>query len=119
MKKFLNTVYVTTEGASLKKDGENLVAEVDGVERARVPLHMLGSVVAFGAIYISPALIGACAGTGITLVLLDRTGRFQPGSRDLSPAMCCCGGRSIVRLRRPKILCAVWLSARYPTSGRC
>lgn len=77
MKKLLNTVYVTTEGASLRKDGENLVAEVDGAERARVPLHMLGSVVAFGAIYLSPALMGACAAAGITLVLLDRVGRFQ------------------------------------------
>jgi CRISPR-associated protein Cas1 len=40
VKKLLNTLYVTTEGASLRKDGENLVAEVDGTERARVPFHM-------------------------------------------------------------------------------
>ncbi|HBD91074.1 MAG: subtype I-C CRISPR-associated endonuclease Cas1 [Rhodobacteraceae bacterium GWE1_64_9] len=77
MKKLLNTVYVTTEGTALKKDGENLVAEIDGVERARVPLHMLASVVAFGPILISPALIGICAERGITFVLLDRVGRFQ------------------------------------------
>ncbi len=77
MKKLLNTLYVTTEGASLKKDGENLVAEVDGTERVRVPLHMLGSVVVFGSIFLSPPLIGACAAAGITLVLLDRSGRFQ------------------------------------------
>ncbi|KQZ84702.1 type I-C CRISPR-associated endonuclease Cas1 [Mesorhizobium sp. Root157] len=77
MKKLLNTVYVTTEGASLKKDGENLVAEIDGAERARVPMHMLASLVVFGAIFISPALIAACAGAGITVVLLDRVGRFQ------------------------------------------
>jgi CRISPR-associated protein Cas1 len=77
MKHLLNTLYITTEGASLRKDGENLVAEVEAVERARVPLHMLGSVVTFGAIYLSPALIGACAGGGISLVLLDRVGRFQ------------------------------------------
>jgi len=77
MKKLLNTVYVTTEGAALKKDGENLVAEVEGIEKARVPLHMLASVVAFGPILISPALIGICAEHGITIVLLDRIGRFQ------------------------------------------
>ena len=58
MKKLLNTLYVTTEGAGLRKDGENLVAEVDG------------------AIYVSPPLIQACAGAGITIVLLDRAGRF-------------------------------------------
>lgn len=77
MKKLLNTVYVTTEGAALKKDGENVVAEVEGVERARVPLHMLASVVAFGPVLVSPALIGACARAGITIALLDRVGRFQ------------------------------------------
>ena len=77
MKKLLNTVYVTTEGAALKKDGENLVAEVEGIEKARVPLHMLASVVAFGPILITPALIGICAEYGITLVMLDRVGRFQ------------------------------------------
>ncbi len=77
MKKLLNTIYITTEGATLRKDGENLVAEVDNVERARVPFHMLASVVVFGAIYVSPALIGACAAGGITIVLLERNGRFQ------------------------------------------
>ncbi len=77
MKKLLNTVYITSEGASLRKDGENLVADVEGAERARIPLHMLASVVVFGAIYVSPALIQACAGGGITIVLLERNGRFQ------------------------------------------
>ena len=77
VKKLLNTLYVTTEGAALRKDGENLVAEVEGAERARVLFHMLGSVVAFGPVLVSPALIGACAGGGITIVLLDRVGRFQ------------------------------------------
>lgn len=77
MKKLLNTVYVTTEGASLRKDGENFVAEVDGVERARVPFHMMNSVVVFGAIFVSPPLMQALASLGITVVLLDRAGRFQ------------------------------------------
>lgn len=77
MKKLLNTVYITTEGASLRKDGENLVAEVEGTERARVPFHMLASIVVFGGIYVSPALMAATAAAGITLVLLDRNGRFQ------------------------------------------
>ncbi|MFT3938144.1 type I-C CRISPR-associated endonuclease Cas1c [Rhodopseudomonas sp.] len=77
MKKLLNTLYVTTEGASLRKDGENLVAEVENEERARVPFHMLASVVVFGAVYVSPPLIQALAARGITIVLLDRAGRFQ------------------------------------------
>jgi hypothetical protein len=41
-------------------------ALLDGAEKARVPLHMLASVVAFGPIFVSPGLIEACAGAGIT-----------------------------------------------------
>lgn len=77
MRKLLNTLYVTTEGAVLRKDGENAVVEVEGAERARVPLHLLASVVLFGPIMATPAIIGACAAAGITLVYLDRAGRFQ------------------------------------------
>jgi CRISPR-associated protein Cas1 len=77
VKKLLNTLFVTTEGAALRKDGENIVADVDGKERSRVPLHMLGSVITFGAIFVSPPLIQTLAAGGITLVLLDRAGRFQ------------------------------------------
>lgn len=77
MKRLLNTLYVTTEGAALAKDGENLVVSIDGAERLRVPFHLLASVVTFGAVLITPPLIGACAAAGITLVLLDRAGRFQ------------------------------------------
>jgi CRISPR-associated protein Cas1 len=77
MKRLLNTVYVTAPGAGLRKDGENLVAEIEGAERTRVPLHMLASIVIFGAISITPPLMQACAAAGITIVLLDRVGRFQ------------------------------------------
>jgi CRISPR-associated protein Cas1 len=77
MKKLLNTLYVTTEGAALRKDGENLVADVGDAERARVPFHMLGGVVVFGAVLVSPPLIQSLASMGVTLVLLDRAGRFQ------------------------------------------
>lgn len=77
MKRLLNTLYVTTEGAALRKDGENVVAVVEDEERARVPLHMLASVVVIGGIYLSPSLIQACAAAGICVVLLDRAGRFQ------------------------------------------
>ena len=77
MKKLLNTVYVTTEGAALRLEGETLVAEIEGADKTRVPLHMLASVVVFGPVLLTPALIAACAERGITLVLLGRNGRFQ------------------------------------------
>jgi len=77
MKKLLNTIYVTSEGAALSKDGENLVVQIEGEERARAPFHMIASVVAFGAVLLTPPLLQACAARGITVVLLDRNGRFQ------------------------------------------
>lgn len=77
MKRLLNTLYVMTAGAGLRKDGENVVVEIDSAERGRAPLHMLGSIVVFGAVWLSPALMGACAGAGISIVLLERNGRFM------------------------------------------
>ncbi|MEX2375992.1 MAG: type I-C CRISPR-associated endonuclease Cas1c [Dehalococcoidia bacterium] len=77
MKRLLNTLYITTVGASGRKDGENFVVELDGEERTRVPLHLLAAVVVFGGAYLSPPLIQACAAGGIVVTLLDRVGRFQ------------------------------------------
>jgi CRISPR-associated protein Cas1 len=77
MRKLLNTLYITSEGAALRKDSENVVVDIDGAERARAPMHMLASIVTFGAIFVSPPLMQSCASRGIVIVLLDRNGRFQ------------------------------------------
>jgi CRISPR-associated protein Cas1 len=76
MRRLLNTLYVTSEGAWLRKDGENLVLEVEGAERARLPVHMLGGVVCFGHIMMSPALMGHCAANGISISFLGMHGKF-------------------------------------------
>lgn len=76
MRRMLNTIYVTTEDAWLRKDGANLVIEVDGAERGRAPLHMLEGLVSFGRPGASPALLAACAEAGITVSHLDPNGRF-------------------------------------------
>ena len=41
MKKLLNTLYVTTQGAYLAKDGECVAVRVDNEVRLRVPVHTL------------------------------------------------------------------------------
>lgn len=76
MRRQLNTLYVTTEGAWLKKEGANVVMEVDGDERARLPIHMLASVVCFGRVMISPPLLGYCAESGVSVAFLSMHGRF-------------------------------------------
>lgn len=76
MRRLLNTIYVTSDDAWLRKDGANLVVEVEGVQRGRAPLHMLEGIVSFGRPGASPALLAACAEAGITLSHLDPNGRF-------------------------------------------
>ena len=76
MRRHLNTLYVTTEDAWLHKDGENAVVKVDRAERGRVPLHLLGGIVCFGAVGATPALLGHCAERGICISFLSRYGRF-------------------------------------------
>lgn len=76
MRRMLNTIYVTSEGGWLRKDGANLVVEVDGVERGRAPLHMLEGIVTFCRPGASPALLAACAEAGIAMSHLDPNGRF-------------------------------------------
>ena len=77
MRRQLNTLYVTTEGAWLRKDGANIVMEVDGELRARLPVHMLESLVCFGRVLASPQLMGYCAEQGISISFLTPNGRFM------------------------------------------
>lgn len=76
MRNLRNTIYVTSEEAWMRKDGENLVVEVNGVERGRVPLHRIEGVVSLGRAGASPKILAACAEAGITISFLDPNGRF-------------------------------------------
>lgn len=76
MRHHLNTIYVTSEDAWLRKDGANIVVEVEGAERGRAPMHMIGGVVCFGRPGASPALMAACAEEGIAMSFLTPEGKF-------------------------------------------
>ncbi|HUE02857.1 MAG TPA: type I-C CRISPR-associated endonuclease Cas1c [Bryobacteraceae bacterium] len=76
MKQLLNTLYVTTQGAYLAKDGETVLVRVEEESRLRVPIHTLGSIVCFGRVSCSPALMGMCAEKGVGLAFLTENGRF-------------------------------------------
>lgn len=76
MKKLRNTLYVTTPDAYLSLDGENIVLSVGKEERGRKPLHLLESIVIFGYLGASPALLGKCSEYGITVTFLTPSGKF-------------------------------------------
>lgn len=76
MKKLLNTLYVTTQGAYLAKDGECVAVRVDNNVRLRVPVHTLGGIVCFGQVSCSPFLMGFAAERGLGFSFLTENGRF-------------------------------------------
>lgn len=76
MKKLLNVLYVTTEKSYLSLDGENIVILVEGTEKFRIPVHNIESIVCFGYLGASPALMGFCAEKGVGLCFLSPYGKF-------------------------------------------
>jgi len=76
MKKHLNTLFVTTQGAYLSKEGETVVVRVEKEIRLRVPIHTLGGIVCFGNVLCSPFLMGFCAEKDVAVSFLSEYGRF-------------------------------------------
>jgi len=76
MKRHFNTLYVTTQGTYLFKDGETLAVKVEDTVRLRVPIHTLEGVVCFGQVSASPFLLGHCAEHGVAVSFLTEHGRF-------------------------------------------
>ena len=77
MKKHLNTLYVTTQGAYLSKEGETVLVSVEGQKRLQLPVHTLGGIVCFGRVMCSPFLMGFCAENNIGMSFLTEHGRFM------------------------------------------
>ncbi len=77
MKKHLNTLYVTTQGAYLSKEGETVLVAVEGQKRLQLPVHTLGGIVCFGRVMCSPFLMGFCAKNNIGMSFLTEHGRFM------------------------------------------
>ena len=76
MKKHLNTLFVTTQGAYLAKEGETVAVKVEGKIRLQLPIHTLDGIVCFGQVSCSPFLMGFCAERGVAVSFLTEYGRF-------------------------------------------
>lgn len=76
MKRHLNTLFVTTQGAYISKEGETVTVKVDNEIRLRIPIHTIGGIVCFGQISCSPFLMGFCAEKSVALTFLTEYGRF-------------------------------------------
>jgi len=76
MKKYLNTLYVMTEGAYVHKERETVVVEIEREKKLQLPIHTIGNIFCFGHIMVSPAFMGFCGKIGIGLVFFSVYGRF-------------------------------------------
>jgi len=76
MRNLLNTLFVTSQGAYLRKEGESVVVSVERQDRLRMPLLSLNGIVCFGQVSCSPFLMHACADGNVAISFLSENGRF-------------------------------------------
>ena len=76
MKRILNTLYVTSAGTYLRKNGETIEVKVKSQPPMRIPVITIGGIVCFGAVRVSPPLMLFCSERGIAISFLSPHGRF-------------------------------------------
>ena len=76
VKRHLNTLFVTTDGSFLSKEGQTIVVRREGKKVLQVPILTLQGIVCLGTAAISTALMGMCAEKGVSLSFLSPHGRF-------------------------------------------
>lgn len=81
MRKLLNTLYVSSQGAYLRKEGETVVVEREGAKALQLPAHTIGSIVCFGNVLCSPFLLGFCAEHDVSVSFMTEHGRFLASVR--------------------------------------
>lgn len=85
MKHHLNTLFIQTDGAYLRKDGRSLVVSVDRADRLRVPVHTIGGVVCLGRVNASTPLLAMCAEEGVAVSFLSQSGRLRARVSGFTP----------------------------------
>ncbi len=77
MEVHLNTLYVMTNGAYLRRDRQNIVVEVEKKTRSAVPIHHLDGISIFGRAMVSPSAMAFCQESGVSLTFLTESGRLM------------------------------------------
>lgn len=73
----LNTLYIQTQGAYLRLEGDTLRIEQEKTVLRQIPLHHLSGVSIFGNVLVSPFLLHRCAQDGREVSWFGENGRFQ------------------------------------------
>jgi CRISPR-associated protein Cas1 len=81
VKKYLNTLFITTQDSYLSKEGETIVVSVDKEKKLQLPIHTISGIVCFGRVAMSPFLMGFCAENNVAISFLTEYGRFLASVR--------------------------------------
>jgi len=81
MRKLLNTLYVSSQGSYLHKEGETVVVEQEKQRVLQIPIHTISGIVCFGNVLCSPFLLGFCAERDVAVSFLSEYGRFLASVR--------------------------------------
>ena len=76
MRKLLNTLYVTTQGSYLSRDGETVRVKLGETTKLNIPIHTLDGIICFGQVSCSPPLMQLCGERNVTISFLSEYGRF-------------------------------------------
>lgn len=76
MKKHLNTLYITSDDAYLRKERETFVVEVNNEKVFQAPTHSIENIVCFGFKPLTPALMAYCAENNVGISYLSENGKF-------------------------------------------
>jgi CRISPR-associated protein Cas1 len=85
MKHHLNTLFVFTQGAYLRKESETVVVRIEKQSKTRLPLLNIGAICCFGRVGISPQLMGHCGQNGIAITFMTEHGRFLAAVNGFTP----------------------------------
>ncbi len=76
MKHLMNTLYITSQGSYVSKEGNTVVVSCDHEEKLRVPIHILDNIVCFGNVTCTPFVIGLCGKHQVPISFMNMNGRF-------------------------------------------
>ena len=76
MKRLLNTLYVTRDGAYIHRERETLVVEVERTKALQIPVLTISGLVAIGRVMMSPEAMALCAEHQIVISFLTEHNHF-------------------------------------------
>jgi CRISPR-associated protein Cas1 len=76
VKKLLNTLYVTTPGTYLTREGETVLVKQDDELKLQLPIHTISAIMCFGQTGASPPLLSLCAERKVSVSFFSFSGRY-------------------------------------------